>query len=805
MDRRRFLSGATAALGMSIPAAADPKGSKEQNRAKKGQKGGGGGRIISPGGNPYELRRFVEEETNNAPKWLEWWKDNFLRVDFDMLTTDAPPEALSKIDPEDMVATIADAGLQGLWGYVQDCTGFLYYPSKIGRQHPRLNGRDLVGEYISACRKHGLKFLGYYVPNEMGLEVTNHPEWRVQFKGDTVPSSPRLWGNLCFNGPGCWDFYLSLFRESLTSYEIDAVWIDNWGNRQCCCAYCQKRYKQETGRELPFYVTPTGVDYPDKLPFGHDYPDRPEFGYYFRHIQDWIDGWAMDLRQAVKEIRPNCAILFQYVGEKGGGESGYTVKMTEPADVTTSDCAGLGYKHEHSLRFKCLRGFTRNLPFDIEMSIAEHHADEISPKQEGLLKQQFAYILAQGGGISYIDDMDWEGRISKKKYARMKKVNAWAKERFPYLGGVMVADVGLYFSHESNIYRPKWQHWRWTSPRGDAERDTKTSIHASGNVAFTQAMIRENIPFDVLHRNRLKDLSRHKVMYMNNVEVLSEEEAKALQSFVEGGGGLVVTHRTSLRDEEFQERHNFLLADLLGVDFLEKPNLATSFIFVGEGDESEGFFTGVNHEMPYFEVHDAQCYVKPRDGTRILGKVARPRRPYMEDGFAAPGRPPVMQLINPKEIRQANAGYLYAPETVTDHPAVVLHQHGKGRVAYCASYPCYDYVDDIHDLIVSLVNWAAGGELNATVTSNAPAPVEIITMEQLKKKRTVIHAINWQPDWPGVRAHDVEVGVKAFGRGAKRALAIEAKSELQLKADRDQVRLTIPSVEAWESVVIEWA
>jgi hypothetical protein len=293
-------------------------------------------------------------------------------------------------------------------------------------------------------------------------------------------------------------------------------------------------------------------------------------------------------------------------------------------------------------------------------------------------------------------------------------------------------------------------------------------------------------------------------MYMNNVEVLSEEEAKALQSFVEAGGGLVVTHRTSLRDEQFQERQNFLLADLIGADFLEKPDLATSFILVGEGDRSEGFFTGVDHEMPYFEVHDAQCYVKPRDGTRILGKVARPRRPYMEDGFAAPGRPPVMQLINPKEIRQANAGYLYAPEIVTDHPAVVLHQYGRGRVAYCASYPSYDYIDDIHDLIVALVNWAAGGRLEATVTSNAPSPVEIITMEQLSKNRTVVHAVNWQPDWPGVRAHDVEVGVKAFGRRAKRAFAIEAKSELQLRADRDQVRLTIPSVEAWESVVIEW-
>jgi hypothetical protein len=56
--------------------------------------------------------------------------------------TDSSPRALSKIDPEFMVATIADAGLQAVWGYVQDPTGWLYYPSKVGQQFPRLKERD---------------------------------------------------------------------------------------------------------------------------------------------------------------------------------------------------------------------------------------------------------------------------------------------------------------------------------------------------------------------------------------------------------------------------------------------------------------------------------------------------------------------------------------------------------------------------------------------------------------------------------------------------------------------------------------
>jgi hypothetical protein len=40
-----------------------------------------------------------------------------------------------------------------------------------------------------------------------------------------------------------------------------------------------------------------------------------------------------------------------------------------------------------------------------------------------------------------------------------------------------------------------------------------------------------------------------------------------------------------------------------------------------------------------------------------------------------------------EEIRQANAGYRYDPEILTDYPAVVLNRFGKGLVAYCAAYP----------------------------------------------------------------------------------------------------------------------
>ena len=805
MDRRSFLSGTTATLGLGIPVAASAGKFAEEALEQKPQivtasKQILGAQAAIPGEGQEALRRFAEESHGEFPKWMDWWKDNYLRVDFDMLMTDASPEALSMIDPEDIVRTIADAGLQGMWGYVQDPSGWVYYPSKVARQFPQLKGRDLVGELIAACHKRGLKYVGYYDPMEMGVEVTRHPEWRTEYPGDTVPSSPRLWGRLCFNRPGALDFMLKVVRESVSNYEMDGVLFDEYWVEGCACSDCQRRFREETGREMPFYYNWPRMTLPDYL-------DRPEYGHYLYQVQKWIEGWAVDFRRTTKEARPNCIVLFQSFGYRGmrGGRYGYTIDLADTGDIVSRDAWGVGYQFQHSLEMKYVRGYSRHLPFEAELPIAEHHADETSARSEGLLKQQYGYVLSHGGSISYIDDMDWAGRISKVKYVRMKRVNEWARERFPYLGGVLVADAGLYLSQESHMYHPKSHHFRWSSPRGDAERGLEFSFHNSGNVAFAQAMIQQNIPFDILHRNKLKDLGRHKVIYLNNVEVMREAEAVALREFVQGGGGLVVTYRTGMRDEHFQERPNFLLSDLMGADFLETPDLATSFIMTGDADRTEGFFPRVGPDMPYFEVQGTQCYVKPREGAQVVAKVARPKRPYLEDGFPAPNKPPVMQLIDSREIRQANAGYRYEAEITTEHPAIVLNHFGKGRVAYCAAVPAYNYIDDIHDLIMGLVNWAAGGKIDTTFTTNAPGPVEIVVMEQLAKNRTVVHALNWQQNWPGVKASHVEVAVKTFGRRAKRAHAVEAKTELPVRVEGNRVAITFPPVEAWETVIIEWA
>jgi hypothetical protein len=267
------------------------------------------------------------------------------------------------------------------------------------------------------------------------------------------------------------------------------------------------------------------------------------------------------------------------------------------------------------------------------------------------------------------------------------------------------------------------------------------SAHNAGNVALTCALARENIPFSVIHRNRLSEPNRHFVIFLSNVEVLSEAEATALREYVLGGGGLVITHRTGLRDRRFQPLQNFALADLMGADYVEQPAVATSFAMIAPEHRKYGFFRAITDDLQYFDAHGPMVYVKPRAGAETLGVIAIPRRPYNDDGWPTPGRPATVELLDAREPRQATIGHQYAPEIRTAHPVLVLHPFGKGRVVYYAGLPSYDYIDDTHDLIVAAMDWAAGGRLAPSVRSDAPGPVEIVTFEQTDQDRVVAQIV----------------------------------------------------------------
>src|ERR1019366_6958928 len=109
VTRRDFLrrGSVLVASGLAVPAAVASAQDTSQGKGKKARKGQAEPENAEPAGVAEELKRFAELSQGETPKWVDWYGKYRLRVLFDIAVTDAAPEALSKLDPEDIVATIA--------------------------------------------------------------------------------------------------------------------------------------------------------------------------------------------------------------------------------------------------------------------------------------------------------------------------------------------------------------------------------------------------------------------------------------------------------------------------------------------------------------------------------------------------------------------------------------------------------------------------------------------------------------------------------------------------------------------------
>ena len=172
-----------------------------------------------------------------------------------------------------------------------------------------------------------------------------------------------------------------------------------------------------------------------------------------------------------------------------------------------------------------------------------------------------------------------------------------------------------------------------------------------------------------------------RVIVLSEVECLSDATVAALRAFVDSGGGLVVTGRTSLRDESGRPRANFALADEMGADYGAMTKTWLTFLSVPGGHPLS---SGVPEGFPITVNETLQTLVRPRPGAQALGAIHFPV-PGFKMG-AAPG-------------------------PATEHPAFLWRQVGRGRVIYAAAplgilYFRYS-LPSVRQLLVNAVEWAA--------------------------------------------------------------------------------------------------
>lgn len=198
-----------------------------------------------------------------------------------------------KYDPEKWVKAAVDAGFRYMVLTTRHHDSFALWPSRYGDFNTKnyMGGRDLVGEYIAACRKYGIRIGLYYSP----------PDWRTVKEymafdnlGSVKHPIPQV----------LQDYTRAIVRgqvtELLSNYGyIDLIWFDgpglNFISREEIYAM-QPHIVIGRGHDTDFRTIET------ELPTEQDYHEKFE-GYWWECCHEWNKAWGYTKDEEYKSVQ----------------------------------------------------------------------------------------------------------------------------------------------------------------------------------------------------------------------------------------------------------------------------------------------------------------------------------------------------------------------------------------------------------------------------------------------------------------------------------------------------------------------
>ena len=166
-----------------------------------------------------------------------WIEGNYRRSFLDMHIDDWNEEFLSRVDPEGLVKLLKDAGMQQIVVKCRPHTGLAFYPTKTGRMHKGLQGRDYVGEMIQLCHSNGIAVMAYFSQIFDNWAYEKPPEWRMingygkTSREETVPDSDFMsrkgrYGIVCPNNEEYRQYVKECLTEITENYQFETIFLD---------------------------------------------------------------------------------------------------------------------------------------------------------------------------------------------------------------------------------------------------------------------------------------------------------------------------------------------------------------------------------------------------------------------------------------------------------------------------------------------------------------------------------------------------------------------------------------------------
>ena len=587
-----------------------------------------------------------------------------------------------------------------------------FFPNKLemSRQSRFLAERDVLKELVGKCHENGMHVI--FRVDFRGVErerYEKNPDWfGLGPEGEPLTGWNDRIFRPCYTGIYGNAHARRIVRNLMEEYDPDGIWENCvvFGYGPCYCRSCREQYKAYSGSEIPV----------------GDYQSEE-----FRQYREWKSARALEhmdrMRQSVKaygEEKVYVSEIFGMFHVSSALNSG--IDLYDAADrfdflVTPLFLDGSGQpekKYEdYSHAASGIRFLKAMSPRKQCVALTGGNGTKWryvkAPSAESRVWMWEA--VSTGGNLwnTYFNGNHPNNTVDRRNAFIEREIYQYLKENEALLNGQTPAgDIGIYYS------RPSRDRFGKDSMQED---EYGIGIRGTEKVLLEAHMGMKYIPDLDFSYERLRGL---KGLILPNAACMSREHMDIIRRYVEEGGGLVATYRTSLYDEEGRGREDFGLSGLFGVSFsgIEK-------------DTRWDCYQKVRHpEHPVLkgmDIGNTQMIIN--EGRTLLCRKAR------QDYETVCTYVPVI-YNQPPEFAQIK-------EEETDYPTITAGTYGKGRVVYFANQTdrsCYDNGhEDLIQTFENAVRWA--GRDAFSYTASAPHSVHISMTEDVENPRRRVFSL----------------------------------------------------------------
>lgn len=716
----------------------------------------------------------------------QWFEKPIRAIGVNLWAPEWYHASITKFDAEKVADALARTGMNvgfTFQGFTQDHFGLNYFPTKLGHRHKNLAGRDHIGEYMDALHKRNIKVFGYYSFQWDNIVWKHNPDWRQKdSENNDIITGGGSWGLLCPNGP-YHDHAIARIREIVANYKLDGLLVDtvelSTNPTGCYCTYCQRKFKERFGRDLPCQRDGCTEDWQ-------------------RFIQ-WryscIEELFSEIRGAVKEIRSDIVLTHNAFAlrERDGWGPGENYERTlQYDDIIQSIASCEGQIEDKQIRHtdliwktglltRFLRGIGRK-PVWIQIGRFPYSRDyQTLPVHE--LKLTAYSVVVNGGSPCYLGNLFPDGSIDEIACERMGEVYREIESKAKYLDYTdELTFAGLYFSRSSQDY------YDLTYP---GEQRYLSSFEGAYKI-----LIEGKIPFQIVGESGLDlgQLAKYKILIIPAAISMDDEQIAIIDSFVRRGGTLISTARTSLVDGKGRSRPNFGLSKIFCADYVNPLNYSTSFIQPTDHPICEGI--DIRENILH---RGCQTKVAPHDGAKIVSKLALP----------------VTEVV-PGVRWLTWCGSDVPVGDTTPYPAALASTVDEGRCVYFSGditgvYGMYGY-PSLRSLFLNAIKWCCSGAQPLVVSG----PLSLESHCFIQGNRYIIHLLNYTTSClrlfaktggslaeEGIPCRDISIKLQLNGKSVRRAYLVSSAEDVVFEITNGAIVLSVPEVNVHEIVVVE--